>query len=157
MGFTVGGNTRTKGTRRRANIVAEINVTPIVDVMLVLLIVFMITAPLLTVGVPVDLPKTHASALNEKEDPLTVTVDGKGVLYLQETPLALETLIPRLVAITGSNPEARIYVRGDKSIAYGQVMEVMGAINAAGFKKVALISELPKDKPSPTPQDKAGK
>jgi len=157
MGFAVGGSPRTKGTRRRANIVAEINVTPIVDVMLVLLIVFMITAPLLTVGVPVDLPKTNASALNEKEDPLTVTIDGKGILYLQETPLELETLVPRLVAITGSNPEARIYVRGDKGISYGQVMEIMGAINSAGFTKVALISELPQGKPPSTPKVKADK
>ena len=157
MGFSVGGNHRTKGTRRKANIVAEINVTPLVDVMLVLLVIFMVTAPLLTVGVPVDLPKTNASAINEKDDPLTVTVDAKGILYLQETPLELEALIPRLVAITGSNPEARIYVRGDKNISYGQVMEVMGAINAAGFTKVALISELPQGKTPSTPQVKADK
>jgi biopolymer transport protein TolR len=111
--------------------------------MLVLLVIFMVTAPLLTVGVPVDLPKTKASTMNEKDDPLTVTVDAKGILYLQETPLELEVLVPRLVAITGSNPDARIYVRGDKGIAYGRVMEVMGAISSAGFTKVALLSELP--------------
>lgn len=157
MAFSVGGNLRTKSTRRKAPIVAEINVTPLVDVMLVLLIIFMVTAPLLTVGVPVDLPQTNASALNEKDDPLTVTVDAKGILYLQETPLELETLVPRLVAITGANPEARIYVRGDKGISYGRVMEVMGAINAAGFKKVALISELPQGKASTTSQVKADK
>ena len=142
MGFSLSQSKRT-GTRRKAAITAEINVTPMVDVMLVLLVIFMITAPLLTAGIPVDLPKTEASALQDKQDPLTVTVDAQGNLYLQETPLELAVLVPRLVAITGSNPEARIYVRGDKGISYGRVMEVMGAINAGGFKKVALISEIP--------------
>ncbi len=141
MAFSLGPSRKT-GKRRKANLVAEINVTPMVDVMLVLLVIFMITAPLLTVGVPVDLPKTKASALNEQEEPLTVTVNGKGI-YLQESEIELSALAPRLVAITGSNPEARIYVRGDKGIPYGQVMEVMGAISSGGFKKVALISELP--------------
>ena len=108
----------------------------------------MITAPLLTVGVPVDLPKTKASVMNEKEDPLIITVNAQGIIHLQETPLELSALVPRLMAITGSNPEARIYVRGDKTISYGQVMEVMGAINSAGFTKVALISELPMNGPS---------
>lgn len=157
MAMSGGFQSRTKGKRRTANLSADINVTPLVDVMLVLLVIFMVTAPMLTVGVPVDLPKTNATAINEQEDPLTVTVDAKGVLYLQETPLELETLVPRLVAITGSNPDARIFVRGDKGIAYGRVMEVMGAINAAGFKKVALISELPQGQPPVTPQGKADK
>jgi biopolymer transport protein TolR len=146
-----------KGSRRRAHLVAEINVTPMVDVMLVLLVIFMITAPLLTAGVPVDLPKTKASVMNEKEEPLTITVDAKGILYLQETALELPVLIPRLIAITGSNPEARIYVRGDKAISYGQVMEVMGAISEAGFTKVALISELPSGGSSSTPNGKPRK
>lgn len=157
MAVSLGNNPRIKGSRRKANISAEINVTPLVDVMLVLLVIFMVTAPLLTVGVPVDLPKTKASAINEKDDPLTVTIDGKGVLYLQEVPLELPVLIARLVAITQANPEARIYVRGDKGISYGQVMEVMGAINAAGFTKVALISELPQGKPPSISQVKADK
>lgn len=134
---------KTRGSRRRSELNAEINVTPMVDVMLVLLVIFMVTAPLLTVGVPVDLPKTKASVMNEKEEPLTITVDAKGILYLQETPLELDVLVPRLVAITGSNPDTRIYVKGDKGITYGRVMEVMGAVSAAGFKKVALLSELP--------------
>jgi len=151
MAFSVASQ-RTRGPRRKAHISAEINVTPMVDVMLVLLVIFMITAPLLTVGVPVDLPKTHASVMNEKDEPLTITVDAKGILYLQETALELPVLVPRLIAITGSNPEARIYVRGDKGISYGQVMEVMGAISSAGFTKVALISELPSGGPSSTPQ-----
>jgi biopolymer transport protein TolR len=157
MAMSGGFQSRAKGKRRTANISADINVTPLVDVMLVLLVIFMVTAPMLTVGVPVDLPKTNASAINEQEDPLTVTVDAKGALYLQETPLELEVLVPRLVAITGSNPEARIFVRGDKGISYGRVMEVMGAINAAGFKKVALISELPQGQPPATSQVKADK
>jgi biopolymer transport protein TolR len=142
MSFSM-GSPQKKGSRRRVHLAAEINVTPMVDVMLVLLVIFMITAPLLTAGVPVNLPKTNAPALTEDEKPLTITVDEKGNLYLQETALELPVLVPRLVAITGSNPEARIYVRGDKSISYGRVMEVMGAISSAGFKKVALISELP--------------
>lgn len=140
MAFSLDQPRRTK-SRRIARVNAEINVTPMVDVMLVLLVIFMITAPLLTAGIPVDLPKTEASVLQEKDEPLTVTVDEKGNLYLQETLLDLPVLVPRLIAITGSNPEARIYVRGDKAISYGQVMEVMGAISAGGFKKVALVSE----------------
>lgn len=151
MGFSV-GQPKARGTRRRAHLVSEINVTPMVDVMLVLLIIFMVTAPLLTVGVPVDLPKTNASALNEKDDPLTVSVDEKGIIFIGETPFDLEKLAPHLIAITGANPEVRIHVRGDKGISYGQVMEVMGAINAAGFKKVALISQLPQAKSPATPQ-----
>jgi len=156
MAFSM-GTPRSRGQRRKANIVAEINVTPMVDVMLVLLVIFMITAPLLTVGVPVDLPKTHASVMNEKEDPLTITLDAKGGIYLQETVLELPVLVPRLVAITGSNPEARIYVRGDKGLPYGRIMEVMGAISAGGFKKVALISELPTGGTPSTPQEKPRK
>lgn len=151
MAFSA-NNSRTRGNRRSPTLVSEINVTPMVDVMLVLLVIFMVTAPMLTVGVPVDLPKTNASVMNEKEDPLTVTLDAKGTLYLQETPLELAVLVPRLIAITDSNAEARIYVKGDKGIPYGQVMEVMGAISAAGFKKVALISELPSGEIPSTPQ-----
>lgn len=127
--------------RRRFAPKAEINITPLVDVMLVLLIIFMVTAPLMTVGVQVDLPKTKAAALNESTEPLTVTLNKNGELYIQETKVDPDGLIPRLEAITDSNPETRIYVRGDKTITYGQVMEVMGAINGAGFTKVALISE----------------
>lgn len=142
MAFSL-GKPVTRGSRRKVHLTSEINVTPMVDVMLVLLVIFMVTAPLLTAGVPIDLPQTKASVLNEKEEPLTISLDAKGVIYLQETPLELEVLIPRLVAITGSNPETRIYVKGDKGIAYGRIMEVMGAISSAGFKKVALLTELP--------------
>ncbi len=157
MAFSLNTTSRARGRRRSTRLVSEINVTPMVDVMLVLLVVFMITAPLLTVGVPVDLPKAKASAMNEKEDPLTITVDAKGNLYLSETALDLSVLVPRLIAITGSNPEARIYVRGDKGVFYGRVMEVMGAISSAGFTKVALISDPSGGAVSPSPDKKLGK
>lgn len=123
---------------------SEINVTPFVDVMLVLLIVFMITAPLLTVGVPVDLPKTEARSIAESEEPLVISVDSEGRVYIQETEVPFENLVPRLAAITDNKPDTRIYVRGDKALAYGRIMEVMGNIQVAGFSRVALIAELPK-------------
>lgn len=137
------------GKRRTTHVPPQINVTPLVDVMLVLLVIFMVTAPLLTVGVSVDLPKTNASPLSEKDEPLTITVDSEGTVYLQESPIELEVLIPRLMAITGENMEARIYLRGDKSISYGKIMEVMGAVNSAGFKRVALLTEIPKAEAPP--------
>ncbi len=123
---------------------AEINVTPLVDVMLVLLIVFMVTAPLLTVAVPLDLPKTQAQSLHQDKEPLVISVDATGQVFLQETPTPLNALVPRLKAITGANSEARLFVRGDKGLSYGKIMEVMGTISAAGFNKVALVAELPK-------------
>ena len=129
------------GSRNRHRPMSEINVTPMVDVMLVLLVIFMVTAPLLTVGVTVDLPKTKASAIPGEDEPLAVSVDAKGDIYLQDAQIELAGLVPRLVAITGNNPEIRIFIRGDKGIDYGRVMEVMGTINAAGFRKVALITE----------------
>ncbi len=135
--------------RGRYRLMAEINVTPMVDVMLVLLVIFMITAPLLTVGVPVDLPKTQAAQINEAIEPLVVTINGEGKVFLQETETDMESLVPRLQAITGSKPDTRIFVRGDKSVAYGRIMEVMGTISAAGFSKVALIAELPRGIPAP--------
>ncbi len=130
-----------RGGRRAYRPMSEINVTPFVDVMLVLLIIFMITAPLLTVGVQVELPKTSAKAIAGKDEPLTITVNKDGQIYLQETELELDALAPRLLAITGNNPDVRIFVRGDKAVNYGLVMEVMGTINAVGYKKVALITE----------------
>ena len=129
--------------RRTRRLMSEINVTPFVDVMLVLLVVFMITAPLLTVGVPVDLPKTAAPEITGDDEPLAVSIDADGVIYLQETEVALDELGPRLEAVTERNDEARIFVRGDKSIDYGLVMAVMGAITEAGFTNLALITELP--------------
>jgi biopolymer transport protein TolR len=124
---------------------SEINVTPFVDVMLVLLIVFMVTAPLLTVGIPVDLPKVKASALTDQKDPLEITVKIGGEIYLGESEVNVENLIPRLNAITELNKEARIYVRGDRVVAYGRIMEIMSLVNSAGYIKVALVTQNPKD------------
>ena len=123
---------------------SEINVTPLVDVMLVLLVVFMVTAPLLTVGVPVELPQTQAPPINEPKEPLTITVNREGAVFIQETTVPIENLVPRLQAITGSNPDAVLYVRGDKEINYGRVLEVMSLVTAAGFHKVSLVAEAPK-------------
>ncbi len=120
---------------------SEINVTPFVDVMLVLLIVFMVTAPLLTVGVTVDLPETRSSPLPGQDEPLTVSVTRDGAVFLQESRIELEDLGPRLRAITERRPDARIFVRGDRVIDYGRVMEVVGAVHAAGFTRVALVTE----------------
>lgn len=111
--------------------------------MLVLLIVFMITAPMLTMGVAVDLPRAQSSPLPGQDEPLAVTIDASGTIYLQETEITLEQLVPRLMAITERNAEARIFVRGDRAIQYGQVMAVIGSLNRAGFTRVALVTELP--------------
>ena len=129
--------------RRSRVMMSQINVTPFVDVMLVLLIVFMITAPLLTVGVPVELPKSTAPEIAGNDEPLAVSIDADGVIYLQDTEIALDELGPRLVAVTERNPDARIFVRGDESIDYGMVMAVMGALADAGFTNLALITQLP--------------
>ena len=120
---------------------SEINVTPFVDVMLVLLIVFMVTAPLLTVGIKVDLPKVKATALTDIKDPIEITVNIEGDIYIGESKVEVENLIPRLNAITEQNTEARIYVRGDRVVAYGRIMEIMAIINSAGYIKVALITQ----------------
>ena len=136
-----GNGRRESAFRRRRPPMSEINVTPFVDVMLVLLIVFMVAAPLLTVGVPVDLPKTKAKALTEEQEPLTVTVQADGTIFLQETTIALNELTPKLIAIAQNGYEERIYVRGDQAVDYGSVMQVMGALNGAGFTRVALITE----------------
>ena len=131
---------------RRHRPMGEINVTPFVDVMLVLLIVFMVTAPLLTVGVEVDLPKTKAGAINADAAPLVVSIKADGSLYLQEAAVDAEVLIPRLKAISNANPDVRIFVRGDQAVTYGDVLGVMGLIQAAGFEKVALVAQLPEAK-----------
>ncbi len=134
-----------RGGRRRRPM-AEINVTPFVDVMLVLLIVFMVTAPLLTVGVPVDLPKTRAQALGQDREPLSVTVRRNGRIYLQNTPIAEDDLAARLTAISGNGYDQRIFVRGDRSVDYGRVMEVMALISAAGFTHIGLVTDVAKPK-----------
>lgn len=135
---------RTGGGRYRP--MSDINVTPMVDVMLVLLIVFMVTAPLLTVGVPVDLPKTKAASINDSTEPLVLSIDKSGKLFIQETEIEIDALVPRLQAITNNNPDVRIFVRGDKNIDYGTVMQVMGRLSSAGFTKVALLAKLPEQK-----------
>jgi biopolymer transport protein TolR len=129
--------------RRRRRQIGEINVTPFVDVMLVLLIVFMVTAPMLTMGVAVDLPRADSSPLPGQDEPLSVSIDASGTIFLQETEIALDQLAPRLIAITEQNTEARIFVRGDRAIDYGSVMAVIGSLNRAGFTRVALLTELP--------------
>ena len=134
------GRSRAGGRRRRAPM-SQINVTPFVDVMLVLLVIFMITAPLLTVGVEVDLPEADSPPLAGDDEPLSITIDHEGTVYLQETVVTAEALIPKLRAITERRPDVRIFIRGDRDIAYGRVMEVMGTLNAAGFNNVALVTE----------------
>ena len=131
------------GRGRRHRPMGEINVTPFVDVMLVLLIVFMVTAPLLTVGVEVDLPKTKAGQINADAAPLVVSIKADGSLHLQDTEVPADALVPRLEAISDANPLVRIFVRGDKAVAYGEVLGLMGRIQAAGFERVALVAQLP--------------
>jgi biopolymer transport protein TolR len=133
--------------RRRGRAMSEINVTPFVDVMLVLLIVFMVTAPLLTVGVPVDLPKTRAPALGQDKEPLSVTIAKDGKIYLQKQVVAEDALIPKLQAISQNGYDQRIFVRGDKSVDYGRVMNVMGLLSQAGFTHIGLVTDVAKPKP----------
>jgi len=142
-----------RGANRRYKPLSEINVTPFVDVMLVLLIVFMVTAPLLTVGVPVDLPKTQAQSIADPDEPLVISVNAEGQIFLQDSEVELGQLVPRLHAITESKPDTRIFVRGDRAIAYGRIMQVMGTVNTAGFQRVALIAELPKGGEAGTADD----
>ncbi len=132
-----------RSARRSRGLMHEINVTPFVDVMLVLLVVFMITAPLLTVGVPIDLPESTVPEIRGEDEPLAVSIDADGKIFLQDTEIAIDELAPRLGAITRRKPETRIFVRGDKAIDYGRVMEVMGVLAEAGFANIALIAVLP--------------
>ena len=142
-----GAHAGTFGRRRhrRNPVMSEINVTPMVDVMLVLLIIFMVSAPLLTVGVPIDLPQTQATSLDQADkEPLAVSVDNNGKVFLQNSEIPLEELVPKLKAISEARggSDERIYVRGDKTVNYGTVMQVMGRLSAAGFRKVALVTEV---------------
>jgi biopolymer transport protein TolR len=137
------GVSRSRSARRSPRLVSEINVTPFVDVMLVLLVIFMVTAPLLTAGVDVDLPKTQAAQATGQDEPLVVSMNAQKKLFLQETELDRDALIARLKAITANKPEQRIFVRGDKGLPYGDIMEVMGALSVAGFSKVSLVAEIP--------------
>ena len=137
------GYTSGKRLRQRYQPMAEINVTPFVDVMLVLLVVFMVTAPLLTIGVKVDLPQAEAEVIQGNDEPLTVSINDLGQIFVQEAPVEPSELVPRLKAITGENADIRIFVRGDEKVSYGLVMELMSSINVAGFSKVALITKMP--------------
>jgi biopolymer transport protein TolR len=130
-----------RGRRGRYRPLAEINVTPLVDVMLVLLIIFMVTAPLMTSGVTVDLPKTSAQPLNSDSEPLTVSIKADGTIFLQDQEIDINDLVAKLQAIAQNNPERRIFVRGDKDLPYGRIMQVMGTITQGGFTKVALLAE----------------
>ena len=138
---------RRHSSKHSLHTLTELNITPMLDLVFVLLIIFMVAAPLMTVGVPVDLPKTTAQPLNQESEPLTITVNTEGKIFLQETELPLDGLVPRLQAIMREQPqgapERRIFVRGDKAISYGRVMEVMGTIAGAGFTRVALLAEQP--------------
>ena len=138
-----------RGRRGRGRPMAEINVTPFVDVMLVLLIVFMVTAPLLTVGVPVDLPKTRAPALGQDKEPLSVTIAKDGKIYLQKEVVAEDALVAKLTAISQNGYDQRIFVRGDRNVDYGRVMEVMGLLSEAHFTHIGLVTDAAKPKPDP--------
>ena|SRR5882762_7455855 len=149
--MAMSGASATAGRRRhhRHGVMSEINVTPMVDVMLVLLIIFMISAPLLTVGVPLDLPQTQAKGLDQDKEPLTISVNSQGQWYLQNTEIAIDDILPKLQAITaarGGGMEERIFVRGDRKVDYGTVMRVMGRLSGAGFHRVALVTEVEQGK-----------
>ncbi len=142
------GSTGGSRRRRRRPVMSDINVTPFVDVMLVLLIVFMVSAPLLTVGVPIDLPQSQAKALPQDNVPLTVSVNVDGKLFLQNEPIAIDDLVPKLKAIIDArhgNADETIYVRGDQKVDYGLMMRVMGRISGAGYHKVALVTNVEQD------------
>jgi biopolymer transport protein TolR len=141
MGAGAASGGRGSRGRRRA-MMSEINVTPFVDVMLVLLIVFMVAAPLLTVGVPIDLPESQAKSIEQDREPLTISVNDKGQVFLQNTELKVDELVAKLKAIAKNGSEERIYVRGDRKVDYGTVMRVMGRLSAAGYRRVALVTEV---------------
>ena len=130
-----------KFNRSKNEPMSEINVTPFVDVMLVLLIIFMVTAPLLTVGVQVYLPESAADSLPDDQEPLTISVNSKGEIYIQEHQVTYQKMVPKLLAIAKNRTDTRIYVRGDKNLNYGRVIEIMGNLSGNGFTKVALITE----------------
>jgi len=146
MGANLGSGGGNKRGRRsqRANTFSEINITPMVDVMLVLLIIFMVAAPMMTTGVTVDLPQTAASPVAGQDEPLAVSITEDGKIYIQKTAVPLHELQKKLIAITGQKKDTRIFVRGDKDVDYGKIMQVVGEINAAGFSKVALITDADK-------------
>jgi biopolymer transport protein TolR len=149
MAGGVNGSSSVRGRgswRARLRPKSDINVTPFVDVMLVLLVIFMVTAPLLTVGVPVDMPETRARNMSEDKEPLAITIKKNGDIFLQETQIQLDELVPKLTAIAKNGYDQRIFVRGDKDVDYGKVMEVMGELNAAGFKRIGLVTDTKRER-----------
>ena len=134
---------------KRNKTISQINVTPMVDVMLVLLVIFMITAPLLKVGVPINLPKTKAKALPEDQTPLSITINKDEKIFLQDSEIDLENLVPRLIAISKNKSDRKIFIRADKILPYGEVVKIMGLISSAGFNKIALVTDFPKPKLKP--------
>ncbi|MFZ1963089.1 MAG: biopolymer transporter ExbD [Roseiarcus sp.] len=145
MGMTVGAAGRKSGRGRRGvpryGAMADINMTPFIDVMLVLLIIFMVAAPLLTSGVAVDLPQAKAGALNVEQKPIAIALDDQGQLFLMDQPIAEAELVDKLQALAADGADHRIYLRASKVVPYGRVAEIMGAVTAAGYKKVALVTE----------------
>lgn len=141
MGFSI-NQSNNRSSRRRTNLISEINITPFVDVMLVLLIIFMVTSPMLVAGIKVDLPETSSSPVSGQDEPLTLTVDKNGKVYIMETPIDRKNLIGKLKAITEQKMDTRIFVRGDKNASYGHIVEVVSEVNSAGFSKVALITNI---------------
>jgi biopolymer transport protein TolR len=144
MGLAGRGGGGGKRRHRRRHVMSEINVTPMVDVMLVLLIIFMVSAPLLTVGVPIDLPQTQAKSLDQDRQPLTISVNTDGKVFLQNSEIPVGDLVAKLTAVTSARGgyEERIFVRGDRKVDYGTVMRVMGRLSSAGFRRVALVTEV---------------
>ncbi|MCE1237581.1 MAG: protein TolR [Hyphomicrobiales bacterium] len=144
MGMAVGGSGGASGRRGRrrgrAGVMSEMNMTPFIDVMLVLLIIFMVAAPMMTVGVPVDLPETRAKAMEGQTQPITVSLDGQGRIFIQDAEFKIDELVPKLQAIAKNGVDERILVRGDKSTDYGSILKVMGRLNDAGYKKIGLVS-----------------
>ena len=142
-----GGGGRRRGRRGKAKPMSEINVTPMVDVMLVLLIIFMVAAPLMTVGVPIDLPKTQAKQLNTDQKPITISVNNEGLIFVGEQAVQLANVIEAVIAATPNGVDDRVYVRGDTTASYGTVMEVMGALSGAGFTKIGLLTDQAQKQP----------
>ena len=146
MGMSVGGPGGRRRGRNRDKPFSEINITPMVDVMLVLLIIFMVAAPMMTSGVTVDLPKTNASPIAGQDEPLSVSITADGKIYVQKSPVALKDLQTKLKAVAGEKKDTRIFVHGDKSVDYGKIMQAVTEINNAGFNRVALLTDPLPDK-----------
>ncbi|MES2906156.1 MAG: protein TolR [Pseudomonadota bacterium] len=153
MSLSSGSSSGRKGRRRRRRAlpIADINMTPFIDVMLVLLIIFMVAAPMLTVGVPIELPKSAAKPMQDETQPITVSIKPNGDIYIQETQVTLDDLITKLQAISKNGVEERVFIRGDKELNYGRMMEVMGLVSGAGFKKIGLVT-LQEDAKPATPK-----